>query len=186
MLISWAVLPIQAAPLKKSEWGDTGEMAKSLCGYVDNEIPTASGTLTRFRYQEVVFHQSGVRLSDSIEVRKQKIQREWVDSLQNLNCSSPGFSVMNGSLTKFAILKNFDSFIVDIACNWQVDLNHIDEVDGRSALDYVRDERELASASGSPTANKLGSYYKIMRKSGARHARELRSGMPRPTPGPCK
>ncbi|MFV0331237.1 MAG: hypothetical protein ACK5M3_14195 [Dysgonomonas sp.] len=88
-------------------------------------------------------------------------------------CSSSNFNVINGSILKLAVQSAFTSFIECAIYDWYVPLNRIDKFDGRTLLDYVRDEMEKAKDTSGFSI--LSSYYRVLRKVGAKHKSEMSS-----------
>lgn len=87
-----------------------------------------------------------------------------------LSCDALNFSMGKGDLIKYGVNNYFDEFILDITL-WGIDLNKIDPADGKTALDYVKDE--LAKKKGTSLENNLRDYYQLLRDAGAKHRHEL-------------
>lgn len=54
---------------------------------------------------------------------------------------------------------------------WKVDLNQVDDADGRTLLDYV--DKELELKRGTINEPSLQQYHDMLRQAGARRASEL-------------
>jgi hypothetical protein len=85
-------------------------------------------------------------------------------------CSNALFDVSNGSLIKFGVNLRFDEFILDIA-SWNVDVNFVDEADGKTVLDYI--SMQIEEQKGNASEKVLRRYYDLLRKHGAKHRSEL-------------
>ena len=145
----------------------------TLCGHIDNGALNPSGSVNRYVYQDKIYAAAGVTADDTPASRRQKVQRLWAqhDLYKRLTCSDPGF---HGPLLKWAVHQRFDALVVDYAHKWGLPLNQIDEIDGRTALDYVADERQAAQGRDAPaTVRTLGTYFTIMRAAGAKHRVEI-------------
>ena len=53
---------------------------------------------------------------------------------------------------------------------WGVDLNKIDPADGKTVLDYVKEE--LEKKKGTALESNLKDYYKLMKDAGAKHRKD--------------
>lgn len=123
-----------------------------------------------FLYQAKIHAAAGVDLlKDSPEVIKKKIQALWAKFEPRLICDA--FGLQKGSVIKFAIDKNFDTFIEDVA-SWGVNLNKVDQ-DGLTALDYIEDEQSRPN-SDLILAN-LRNYKSILIRAGAKRCVDLTS-----------
>ena len=109
--------------------------------------------------------------TDSDEEIVRKVNEIWVKYIEKMKCNSTGFNVVQGNILKYAVNYRFNSFIEDAAQVWRVPLNTVDESDGRTVLDYVEDE--LKKYKGMALESNLKAYYKILRRGGAKHVREL-------------
>ena len=145
----------------------------TLCSYVDNQLPEGENSRNRFVYQTKIYAASCVLPTDSADVKKTKVNAFWNKFGKNITCKSIGFDVQNGSIVKYAVSRNFDSFIVDVTKNWKVDLNKIDPIDQRTVLDYVHDELEKAKKESSPLAPKLQTYATLLKTAGAKRKADL-------------
>lgn len=125
-----------------------------------------------YNYYKSIHEAACVLDTDSPEVAKYKIRDMW-DKLAGdpiLHCTDSFFEVPRGNLIKYGVAMNFDRFIRDVT-RWGVDLNWVDESDGRTALDYVGDM--MAKYRGNTHEAKLQMYYNQLRKAGAKHESEL-------------
>lgn len=107
---------------------------------------------------------------DTPEAVARKVSAMWQTYEKDLECNSLQFDIPNGNILKLAVMKNFDAFLHD-AIAWRVDLNKVDDLDGRTVLDYTRYHMERSR--GGALESRYKSYYDLLRKAGARHWDEL-------------
>lgn len=145
----------------------------SICNSVSNKIedkdPNSSYV---YEYQRKIYEASCADIEiDSEATMRKKINEMWDKYQKELSCDSSQFNVTNGSILKFAVTKNFTSFLEDAAQVWKVDLNNVDASDGKTVLDYIKSEIEKNK--NNATGPILQKYYDLLRKSGAKHKTEL-------------
>lgn len=124
-------------------------------------------------YYEMRIHEAACAdpEKDSEEVVARKIRHMWSSLRSHLRCNTTDFEIPRGSVLKYAIrMKAFD-LITQAAGAWRVELNWVDDSDGRTLLDYV--EVEIARNAGNNVEPILKNYYRILRNAGARHRIEL-------------
>jgi hypothetical protein len=109
-------------------------------------------------------------IKDSEEEIGKKIAKVWKENEDTLICNNTQFSVPNGSVIKYAVDMRFSEFIYDVV-DWKINLNKVDETDGRTVLDYV--EKEIKRFEGMETEKALKEYYHHLKKAGAKHKSEL-------------
>jgi hypothetical protein len=125
----------------------------------------------RYMYQRRLLEAACVDLEkDSEEEIGKKISAMWKEYEDTLICNNIQFDVSNGSVIKYAVNMQFDVFISNLA-TWKVNFNKVDETDGRTVLDYVRDQVERSK--GLAIEEKLKQYYTILKDAGAKHKSEL-------------
>jgi len=145
---------------------------RSMCGMVGDwtKDPEPQGKY-EYLYQRRFLEAACVDISkDSNDEIARKISQVWKENEDKLICNNTQFEVGNGNIIKFAVDKSFDTFIFDII-DWKVDLNKVDDTDGRTALDYVKYQMERAK--GTSLERKLQFYYSSLRSAGAKHRSEL-------------
>ncbi len=163
---------IAVAQLATSGQCQNANRLRHICMSIDDRVedpqPMARGL--RYEYQRMILEAASVNIpGDSPQVQAQKIQDMWQRCESRLTCNSSNFDVRNGSLIKFAISSLFDDFIEKISI-WRVNLNRVDESDGKTPLDYLRDK---ISRSQGPENARFRSYYDRLRAAGAKHRSEL-------------
>lgn|SRR5690606_20553081 len=125
---------------------------------VDNEL----SYITRFKKAGCV------KPEDSEEVANRKIREAWSKYEDRLVCDSIAFEIRGGSILKAASIsanKNFYNTVL----KWKVNLNRIDPADGRTVLDYIRDEMKK----NPPNIEFYRAYYSVLKEHGAKHRSEL-------------
>ncbi len=108
---------------------------------------------------------------DSQEVINKKIHDWWIKNEKDVVCIDLTFNVSRGNLSKLAVFTSFTEVLVRAVYDWKVPLNTIDKGDGRTILDYIKDE--ISRNKDQPKESTLKSYYDLLRKAGAKHRNEL-------------
>ena len=145
---------------------------RGLCMFVDSKEkdPNPQGRFV-WKYQRKLLEAACADpAKDSEEVIGRKISKMWKDNEAILICNNTKFDVANGSILKFAVNLKFDEFLID-ATHWKVNLNKVDEMDGRTLQDYLR--AQIERNKGLPAEPTLKQYYIMLRKAGAKHKSEL-------------
>lgn len=145
---------------------------RGLCMYVDSKEkdPKPQGRFV-FKYQRKILEAACVDVKkDSEEEIGKKISAVLKENEKTLICNNLKFDVSNGNIMKFAVNLKFDEYLIDMA-QWKVDFNKVDETDGRTVLDYVKDQWE--NNKGLPQEPVLKRYYDMLKKAGAKHKNEL-------------
>lgn len=109
--------------------------------------------------------------ADPEAILQAKIGALWKSNQAALRCRQQDLNVVDGNILKLAVTRHFVDVLEDAAQVWRVDLNVVDPSDGRTALDYTRDE--IARNKGNASEPVLRKYYDMLRKSGAKHRSEL-------------
>ncbi|MCM2348398.1 MAG: hypothetical protein NDI69_00165 [Bacteriovoracaceae bacterium] len=123
----------------------------------------------KYKFQRLVLEGACVdQEKDSQEVVNKKVAAMWKEHEKILYCNALTFEVMNGNAIKFAVQYTFDDYIEQVA-EWKIDLNHVDQSDGRTLLDYVQKKIDESEA----LRGRMQRYYDILRKAGAKHKSEL-------------
>lgn len=146
---------------------------KHFCGDVGSKSPY-KGNDGNFDYvfQQVMFESACADIENMSEKEIAQKLREWWDLYKDkLLCDSLQFNVTYGSVFKYAIYGGVTSF-VDDAIYYKLDLNFVDKADGRTVLDYTKDELYKQTTS-SPIRKVLQEYYDKLRNAGAKHKSEL-------------
>lgn len=143
------------------------------CGYVGSKSPYKGidGNFD-YTYQQVMYESACADVENMSEKEINQKLREWWDLYKDkLLCDSLQYNVPNGSVFKYAISGKVTAFIDD-AIYYKFDLNFIDKADGRTVLDYTRDEMKKHTDT-SETKKVFESYYTKLRNAGAKHKSEL-------------
>lgn len=145
---------------------------RGLCMYVESKEkdPNPQGRYS-WKYQKKIFEAACIDVKkDSEEEIGKKISKLWHDNEKTLICNNTKFDVANGNIIKFAVNLKFDEFLINMA-KWKVNFNKVDEMDGRTVLDYVQDQ--IVRNKGLPSEPTLKDYYNMLRDAGAKHKWEL-------------
>ncbi|MFL5784461.1 MAG: hypothetical protein ACJ76H_07635 [Bacteriovoracaceae bacterium] len=134
-----------------------------------SETNPANGT--RYSYQTKIYKAACVETNDSPEVIQAKIQNFWNRYHDQLVCNQLGSMVKNGNVLKLAVEKNSNEFINDTVRRWHVNLNHVDNSDHKTVLDFI--DEQLAQAQGTPLEATLRRYQTLFKNNGAKNSRDL-------------
>lgn len=145
---------------------------RGICMYLDSAEKESSFTEPWiWKWQTKFLGAARVDIEkDSDDVVAAKVRKMWNANEELFICNNTKFDVANGSLIKFAVNLKFDEFMIWMA-KWKVNFNKIDEMDGKTVLDYIR--AQIESHKGLPTEPTLKRYYDMVRKAGGRHKFEL-------------
>lgn len=146
------------------------EKLSLLCLDINEHRREPEGSKYVYAYRRKIFEAACVDLKDKEDVRRKKIQDMWKKLESKLICNNSQFDVINGSIIKYAASSMYDQFLDDVIY-WGVDLNKVDETDGRTVLDYLRDT--IKRYRGMSTGKILQDYYDMLREAGAKHKSEL-------------
>jgi hypothetical protein len=145
---------------------------RHLCSSIDSmERESGNEPGIYFRYHRNIYEAACVdpAKDDEATIAK-KISAVWNANQNLLECNTTKIDIVNANVIKFAALMRFDEFLYDVV-KWKVDLNKVDDFDGRTPLDYIRDEKNRLQ--GTPPGVLLERYYNILRSGGAKHKSEL-------------
>lgn len=147
----------------------------NLCAGVENQTEELEPThsLVFHTYQERAAQAAGVIAGDDEATFNSKIGRWFNANMPRLLCNRQNFTIRNGNILKFAIARQSEPFITDVLGSWNVNLNQIDDTDGRTVLDYI-DQRRREAGGNNNLIGIYTRYYDMFRAAGARHAAELR------------
>jgi hypothetical protein len=145
---------------------------RGLCMFVSSkeEDPNPQGRFV-WKYQRKLLEAACIDVKkDNEEEIGKKIAKVWKDNEATLICNNTKFDVANGNIIKFAVNLKFDEFLIDVT-KWKVNLNKVDETDGRTVLDYV--QSQIDANKGLATEPVLKKYYQMLKDAGAKHKWEL-------------
>lgn len=148
-------------------------MMGPLCMSVEGRIQDSrDDSPFEYTFEEHIYNLACVNVStDSPSVINKKIQAFWIKYEKELVCDSTGFNVPKGNILKMAAHTLFSQFLDKAVYDWKVPLNKVDPSDGRTTLDYIKDE--IIKNKGQPNEKPLQSYYDLLRRNGAKHKSEL-------------
>ena len=146
----------------------------NFCAAVSNPLAEMSPKhpSIRYQYQNLLADAARVLPTDTDDQIYAKIGVFINANAGKMRCSQPDFNPNNGNIFKLAVSRQSNRFIDDILARWKVDLNLIDEVDGKTVLDFIVEKRTEYSP-GSPFERTLDRYYNRFRAAGAKHRSEL-------------
>ncbi|MFD1191977.1 tetratricopeptide repeat protein [Phenylobacterium conjunctum] len=143
-----------------------------LCAGVENQTMELEprNPFIFYSYENELADAAGVFESDSEAVMDGKIGRLLDANMPRLLCNSINFNPNNGNILKLSIARKSDGFIDSALTRWKLNLNQVDEVDGRTVLDYI----EARAASEQPRFRPIyDNYAKRFRAAGAKSRTEL-------------
>lgn len=140
-----------------------------LCVFVSNRVKDSSGK-NKWLYQTKLMEAACVSENDSEEKKNEKIKLAWTTYEDDLKCSGAQFDVTRGNILKWGVSYQFEDFIKDVL-KYKVDLNRVDESDGRTVLDYIKFHLDRNKGNGMEMYYK--DYYERFRAAGAKHKSEL-------------
>lgn len=129
------------------------------------------GARDRYLYQRQILAAAGVEADDEVEIEREKVRHFWRQTGRFLTCDSQGFVPGGGNLVKYAIFRRFSAMLLDLTRRWAVDLNHVDNADGRTVLDWLTHEMTLVA--GTSAHATLRAYGGQLRAAGAVNRREI-------------
>lgn len=148
---------------------NTELLCSTVSGMLEDKDPDS---YYNYQYQRIIYEASCVDLgNDSEKLISQKVNKMWQKYGSSFKCNSTQFDVSNGSILKFAVAKGFSSFLFDAAQVWKIDLNQVDESDGRTLVDYL--EKEIRRNQGNANEPVLKQYLKVLVDAGAKRKSEL-------------
>jgi hypothetical protein len=100
-----------------------------------------------------------------------KVHNLWVHCEGEIYYESTNFNVSRGNFLKMSAYRSFTPFLDRAVYDWYFPLNKIDDIDGRTTLDYI--QNEIEKNKGQPNEKPLQSYYDLLKKAGAKHKFEL-------------
>jgi len=125
-----------------------------------------------YEFEERIYKMAGADITkDSFDVINKKVHDLWINNEKRFVCNETSFNVMRGNILKLVAYRSFSEFLYRALYDWKVPLNTIDESDGRTILDYIKDE--LLRSKDQSNEKALKSYYELLRKAGAKHKYEL-------------
>ncbi len=147
----------------------------ALCSCVsDRRQDTREDSPYEYEFEERINKLACVDITkDSPETINKKIHDWWVQNERKVICYGASFNVAGGNLLKLAAYTAFTEVLVRAVYDWKIPLNTVDESDGLTTLDYIKDE--IAKSKDQPKEKALKSYYNLLRKAGAKHKSELTS-----------
>ncbi len=69
-----------------------------------------------------------------------KINKTWDTYRKDFYCTGEGFRVKDGNILKYSVYKDFPTFVDGMVKTFDLDINFKDPADGKTVLDYIKDE----------------------------------------------
>lgn len=148
---------------------DAAKMEK-ICLDVMSKTSAKDESPHQYEYEEKIYAAACVNAKDDEKATAAKIRYMW--SVVKPTCTGSDFEVNRGSILKYALKVRAYDLVRQAAESWNVDLNDVDDTDGRTVLDYV--DKEIVKHRGSDDESVLRMFWQVLRKQGAKYARELR------------
>ena len=157
----------------------TKEQFKSICVsmYQRDEALNPDNGLA-FSYQEKLWKISCAEPgTDPINIAKLKIQKMWNKHRESFRCFGfPSTIATDMNITKFSLDTGFTSFIYEAVKKYKLDMNFLDPADGKTVLDFVKEQEELIRRTPPVNTLKADEYqriYKMLLENGAKHSWEI-------------
>lgn len=149
----------------------------AVCNSIYDRKPSEGDTLS-FKYQEDMWNMSCAKPeSDSKAVAKIKIQNMWNKNKESFRCYHFSSStVPDGNITKFSMDFGFPGFLIEAVRTYQLDMNFKDPSDGKTILDFLKEQSSRIIASSPSQTAKIDEYervYKLLQSNGAKHSKDL-------------
>lgn len=134
---------------------------KSLCDHIvlglkGKEFKTKS---FQYSYEQAIWEFAGADPDkDTEEMAIPKIQKWWNKYKHKANCYA---KLSADSLLKFSVDKNFKDLIETLLLNYELDVNFVEESDGKNVMDYISDEifRREQIIDSKPNDSSKSLYY---------------------------
>lgn len=146
---------------------------RNICNAVSSSarVPIPNTDRTQYEYVAMMNAAACIQASDSDSQKRTKIQALWNANQNNFGCTVTGFDVEGGNVLKLVVRKRSFEFLNLAMESWQLNLNIVDPVDGKTVLDYV--EAELVANRGSDIGRELQEYKELLIEAGAKRSSEL-------------
>ena len=137
-----------------------------------------SGTGLTYAYQEKLWKMSCAEPGvDNFETAIPKVQCMWNKYKEKFRCYNyPNSIATDRNITKFTMDMGFDAFLIEMSRKYKGDLNFIDPKDGKTILDFLKEQMELIRRTPPVNFEKADDYertYNMIKKNGAKHSWEL-------------
>nr|WP_315197477.1 hypothetical protein [uncultured Flavobacterium sp.] len=183
LLVNLSTIYAQEAASAKTDVYDCSEPTKddfkSICTsmYQRYEAHNQDNGLG-FSYQEELWNISCATPGiDPLDIGRTKIQKMWIKYRQNFRCYGfPSTIATDMNILKFSLDTGFTSFIYEVVKKYKLDVNFIDPADGKTILDWIKEQEELIRKRPPINTLKADEYqtiYKMLRTNGAKHSSEL-------------
>ena len=136
------------------------------------------GSTFGFKFQEHLWKMSCADpLKDSNEIAYGKIRCMWNKYREHFLCVGyTGVMSDGNNITKFSIETGFPTFVIQAVKRYNLDLNFKDPTDGKTIMDFLKDEMIRYEAMTGDYSYKIKEYqrlYTLLKTYGVKHANEL-------------
>lgn len=154
----------------------TKQQFTSVCQAIwDKEMYEGSGPFG-YVYQELLWKISCANPNESLELAKIKIQCMWNKYGQNFRCYNTMSVANERNIAKYSVDSGFTVFISEAVKKYNLDMNFKDPADGKTVLDFLKDQIEIISNTPPVDETKIVEYkrlYNMLKTYGVKHAKDL-------------
>ena len=144
------------------------DLIYTLCTEVKNGTPLNEGRY-KYYYQKFIEEAACVHPNDTPEEAVRKVRTMWNRYKLLFACDIPAFNVSNGNVLKLSIDSTFTEFLKEMLRKYDLDVDFVDPADGKTLLQYINNEIEVASREGqSSKATELKGIKRLIAESRAR------------------
>lgn len=129
---------------------------KQFCDEIGLGLPGPTGfkakTGFQYNYEKKLWDIARVDPNiDTIDTARPKIQKFWNKYKHKFICNESTFPIVNGSLLKYAVHRNFKDLIETLVMSYNLDVNFIDSSDDMNFIDYINDQvKQIESSQPGP------------------------------------
>ena len=150
---------------------------EQICDQVYTKKEASDDSELSFRYQETLWKMACAKDGEeNLEEARKKVQQMWNKYRTSFSCDYPGVKVPRGNITKLSLDTGFSIFILDAVKNYKLDMNFQDPRDGKTIVDYLKEEIDLYKKSAVDVSSKIKEYenlYTLLKDHGAKHSKDL-------------
>ena len=155
----------------------TSQQFEQICDQVYTKKEASDESELSFKYQETLWKMSCAKDGEeNLEEARLKVQQMWNKYRTSFSCDYPGVQVPRGNITKLSLDTGFSIFILDAVKNYKLDMNFKDPTDGKTIVDYLKDEIDRYKKSTVDVNSKIKEYenlYSVLKAQGAKHSKDL-------------
>jgi hypothetical protein len=155
----------------------TTQQFEQICDQVYTKKEASEESELSFKYQETLWKMSCAQDGEeNLEEARLKVQQMWNKYRTSFSCDYPGVQVPRGNITKLSLDTGFSIFILDAVKNYKLDMNFKDPTDGKTIVDYIKEEIDRYKKSSVDVNSKIKEYenlYSLLKAQGAKHSKDL-------------